>query len=107
VRSLALDAMANLELPAFEYLGLATQLALELRLQALRGVRIGTAAVRRNHRMRAKVRPGVIALRQTEDLMQQDPMPATETVQHVWLVPFLEANQREVKAGPEWLIPSE
>ena len=71
--------MANLELPAFEYSGLALQLALELFLETLGGVWIGVAMVSRDHGVRTQVRLRVIAIGQTKDLMQQDPMPTTET----------------------------
>ena len=99
--------MANLELPAFEYSGLALQLALELYLETLGRVWIGVAMVSRDRGVRTKVRLRVIAIGQTEDPMQQDLMPATEVAQHLWLGPFLQGGQRETKAGLEHLPPSE
>jgi hypothetical protein len=51
-----------------------------LHAETLRGVWIGAAVMRRNHGVRTQVRLAVIAVRQTEDLMQQDPMPATQTL---------------------------
>jgi len=72
----------NEALPGFEDLGLAAHLAFKLRMQAL----FRSLGRRRmmcwNCGMGTPVRFGVVAIWQAEGLVQKDPMPVTEPVQH-------------------------
>ena len=77
VGALALDDLANLELPAPEYSWLALHLAFALRPKTHGGVWIDAAVMRWNYWMRSQVWLCVVALRQTDDLMEQDLVPAT------------------------------
>jgi hypothetical protein len=80
---LSLHDLANLELPAAEEAGFSLHLACDLYLEGVSGAWISPAVMRGNDRMRSQVRLRVMALRQTEDLMEQDLVPATQTVQHL------------------------
>lgn len=78
-----LKNLANLELPATEYLGFSLHLAPGLHLEGLRGVWIDAAVMRRNCWMGSQIWLRVMALRQTDDLMEQDLVPVMKTVQHL------------------------
>jgi hypothetical protein len=79
----SLDNLANLELPATEYLGFSQHLARDLHLEGLSGAGIDTAMMRGNDGMRSQVWLCVMSLRQADDLMEQGLMPATEATQHL------------------------
>jgi hypothetical protein len=79
-----LKNLANLELPATEYLGFSLHLAPGLHLEGLSGVWIDAAVICRNCWMGSQVWLGVMALRQTDDPMEQDLMPTTKTTQHLY-----------------------
>jgi hypothetical protein len=92
--SLALECSPDAALPAFQDAGLALPLSMELRLQTWL-VRLGEVLpMRRDHRMgtedsgQRSGRLSVVAIRQTEDPVQEGPMPATENVQHACLTSF-------------------
>jgi len=78
----SLDNLANLELPATEYLGFSLHLAPDLHLEGLSGVWIDAVVMRGNCRMGSQIWLRVMALRQTDDLMEQDLVPATKEIQH-------------------------
>jgi hypothetical protein len=80
---LTLKGLANLELPATEYLGISLHLAPDLHLEGLSGVWIDAAMMRRNCWMGSQIWLCVMALRQTDDLMEQDLVPATKATQHL------------------------
>lgn len=94
-RALALEGGPDAALPAFQDARLALPLALKLRLQTWL-VRLGEVLpVRRDWRVgtedrrQGSARLGVVAIRQTEDPVQEGPVPVTENVQHVFLNLFL------------------
>jgi hypothetical protein len=81
--ALSLDNLANLELPATQYPGFSLHLARDLQLEGLRRAGIDAAIMCGNYWMRSQVWMCVMALRQTDDLMKQDLVPATKATQHL------------------------
>jgi hypothetical protein len=79
----SLDYLANLELPATEYLGFSLRLARDLHLEGVSGAGIDTPMMRGNDGMGAQVWPRVMALRQADDPMEQGLVPATKATQHL------------------------
>jgi hypothetical protein len=75
------EQAANEALPAFENLGLAAQLAFKLCMQALCRS-LGKRMMRWNCWMGMPIGFGMVAIWQAKGLVQDGPMPVTETVQH-------------------------
>jgi|GEM_PF-6973812 len=76
------EQTANEALPAFENLGLAALLAFKLRIQALPRSLERMMMMRWNCGMGTPIGFGVVAIWQAKGLVQESPMPVTETVQH-------------------------